>query len=1166
MNPIFATIKGVSFCMKENNRKSQIKALFFFIICFYYLSILHSGSVIFCSQKTFNSQIPLTNLTGKWENISKGLPAPISIRKLVIHPKNDSILFAATSQGMFRTTNNGNQWESINTGLDLNYLGFTLNDLVISHSNPPTLFVGTSKGIFLSTNEGESWQSLEPEPNNNFQVEKIEVSPNNPSLIYAGLSLYSALLYKAGVLVSTNQGKTWTSITTKLPPAIGDIEIHPTNQSILYVAVRNAGMTDSNGIPYPYGVFRSTNGGISWELTLPQISATTLTLSPTNPNVIYCGDWSNKGIFISIDGGATWKEIGSGLPNEVKEALIENPKNPSNLFLATSGTFDSAILFSTNSGMDWSTLGNNSPSGVYTLALNSYGQTLYAGTRSSGIYKFIITAPSSSCQSDLFFPDWKTEYWNNDNFSGQPTVVKNEPSSYTGGFIREWTNGPFPNCMEETGISIRWTKRIAFNSTIKASELYVYINSCSISTNSIFIDGRRSIDYTKTCSGVSLGGGIDFEINPGSHEIRVDVIFKPDPNFSSNSYPTLIEFWPRCGFRIIQSPLSQSVAYGKRITLSIGVAQTETSIFYRWFEGESGDTSKLVAEGGAQFTTPPIIKDTTYWARAIQTCTSGTIIQNSSTATLLVYTNPESPLISGKVYDRNGNGLDGVKMNLTGPKLASTYTENGGKFVFGKNTLLINGSYTLTPVSSQHTFTPLSRTVIVEGRDVMDQEFVQKDIGLEFDGLRDGGEVAGNVLIKANLVLPSELKLNRLKYKINNIDVWEWDKKPNDFSYFWNVSEFKNKAYTFKENQPYIISAIAKLSNNSFLRKDITIFVKPLFYGRLRVIDKSDPNNVTKQQLIDKVTQGNDYPNYVDLINEGSIFRLPVAEDGTFSSRQVEGKTESDLSNGNYSVKSFLVYNDHITIDTSYGLGGGCASPPGQVLRRYTSRHLGIISIHSGIPLNMNVDYPLPILLIHGIRSCYSDWNSWATELLNQGYIVFTPNHDFVNISKETEANQIYQQHISNINLFNKPPQFFCIAHSEGGIVARVICQTEWGVKTFKRVYTIGTPHSGTDIQIIFGGLASLYGLDVQTMYLFNLKYPQMNVDTLAFSGNVLLANYQFLGNDGVVSPQLSTFNIIGTSIQTFPVKEFNFFHTDLIGPAAIDPILKEEIIPDMNR
>ena len=87
------------------------------------------------------------------------------IYAMVIDPQNDNIIYAGgLDSGIYKTTNAGLNWFSVNTGLTYK----KVQSLAISSSNPQILFAGTDQngssnsGIYKTTNGGANWAVTDP--------------------------------------------------------------------------------------------------------------------------------------------------------------------------------------------------------------------------------------------------------------------------------------------------------------------------------------------------------------------------------------------------------------------------------------------------------------------------------------------------------------------------------------------------------------------------------------------------------------------------------------------------------------------------------------------------------------------------------------------------------------------------------------------------------------------------------------------------------------------------------------------------------------------------------------------------------------------------------------------------------------------------------------------
>jgi photosystem II stability/assembly factor-like uncharacterized protein len=119
------------------------------------------------------------------------------ITELAIDSSNGHIFAGICRGGIFRSTDNGDIWTAVNTGLTNLYVG----SLAI---NPATrdIFAGTyDGGVFRSTNNGDSWTAV------NTGLTNLYVGPlaiNSSGHIFAG-TIYG------GVFRSTNNGDNWTA-------------------------------------------------------------------------------------------------------------------------------------------------------------------------------------------------------------------------------------------------------------------------------------------------------------------------------------------------------------------------------------------------------------------------------------------------------------------------------------------------------------------------------------------------------------------------------------------------------------------------------------------------------------------------------------------------------------------------------------------------------------------------------------------------------------------------------------------------------------------------------------------------------------------------------------------------------------------------------------------
>ena len=155
-------------------------------------------------------------------------------------------------------------------------------------------------GIFLSTDGGLNWTQIKIRDDNGSSATAAALDPANTNTIYVAgyTSVWAPVLYK-----STDGGANWTQIAS--PSAtrrLSSIVVDPNSSNTIYAGTESG------------GVYKSTNGGSSWTslANAPQ-AGKCIAVNPSNSNEIFAGGW---GVFTSSDGGATWKDIGEGLPSQ----------------------------------------------------------------------------------------------------------------------------------------------------------------------------------------------------------------------------------------------------------------------------------------------------------------------------------------------------------------------------------------------------------------------------------------------------------------------------------------------------------------------------------------------------------------------------------------------------------------------------------------------------------------------------------------------------------------------------------------------------------------------------------------------------------------------------------------------------------------------------------
>jgi len=243
---------------------------------------------------------------------------------------------------------------------------------------PDTYFMGTTGGgVWKTTNAGQDWHNISDGDFDVSSIGGIDVANSDPNVIYVGTGsacLRGNIQTGRGVYKSTDGGDTWSFVGLPDAGLIGKVAVHPKDPDVAYVAA----------VGHPFGeneqrgVFRTTDGGDSWEKVL-YISESTgvvdLALNPKNPREIYAGLWPAQrtpwtmisgskegGIYKSTDGGDNWKQLKKGLPKGVvgKTSVTVSPAQPSRVWALIEAPEPKGGLYrSDNHGQTWTQVNDN---------------------------------------------------------------------------------------------------------------------------------------------------------------------------------------------------------------------------------------------------------------------------------------------------------------------------------------------------------------------------------------------------------------------------------------------------------------------------------------------------------------------------------------------------------------------------------------------------------------------------------------------------------------------------------------------------------------------------------------------------------------------------------------------------------------------------------------
>ena len=155
------------------------------------------------------------------------------------------------------------------------------------------------------------WQLTGPVVNG-ARAEAVQLDPSRPGTIYVAFG-------SGGLWKSTNNGIHWTCISEEIPaPGIGDIALAASDPEIVYLGTGESLRKQRNFTMPGTGVYRSDDGGVTWQHKGLQNNRHTgeLVVHPEDPDIVLVAAmgkfWSpdtNQGIYRTADGGSNWDKV-----------------------------------------------------------------------------------------------------------------------------------------------------------------------------------------------------------------------------------------------------------------------------------------------------------------------------------------------------------------------------------------------------------------------------------------------------------------------------------------------------------------------------------------------------------------------------------------------------------------------------------------------------------------------------------------------------------------------------------------------------------------------------------------------------------------------------------------------------------------------------------------
>ncbi len=209
------------------------------------------------------------------------------------------------------------------------------------------LFAGTTGGVLLSTDEGTTWTAVNTGLPTDPRVRALAVSGGN---LFAGC-------YVDGVFLSTDNGASWSNTGFQ-------------GTNVTAFAVLGTNLFVGTG---GFGVYLSADNGTSWTTASAGLTPDVRCLAVSGSN-LFAGTYGGDAIYLSTNNGTSWTAVNTGLTTFVVHALAVSDTN------LIAGARDGTFL-STDNGANWTLASPKTE--VRALAVSD--TSLFAGFSGSGV-------------------------------------------------------------------------------------------------------------------------------------------------------------------------------------------------------------------------------------------------------------------------------------------------------------------------------------------------------------------------------------------------------------------------------------------------------------------------------------------------------------------------------------------------------------------------------------------------------------------------------------------------------------------------------------------------------------------------------------------------------------------------------------------------------------
>ncbi len=393
------------------------------------------------------TNVASTNLT--FSNLNSDLATIQFYPGASINPNNPNMGFAGTQDNLANEYNDALGWTDVdcgdggNTAIDFNNTNNVyVNCIEMSldkSTDGGTSFTSALNGI--NTSDPVNW------------VPPLVMDPNDSQQLYFGTNQ---------VYQTTNGAGVWTSISPDLTLGNGAnlvaLAIAPTDSNTVYVGSDDVRLHVTRNA---LAGAAATWSDVSNSTSLPNRSITSIAVDPHSSSTAYVtfSGFSGYGdslghVFMTANGGSTWTDISSDLPNIPVNAIVIDPFQAGYIYVGT----DIGTFYTSSTGGSWVTLGTGLPRvAIYGLTYQPASHILWAMTHGRSAWSLDVSSIIGAPEITQLSPGSVT--------AGAPQFVLTVTGSdFVNGAVVQW-NG--------TNLTTTFVSSASVTATVQANDLTI---------------------------------------------------------------------------------------------------------------------------------------------------------------------------------------------------------------------------------------------------------------------------------------------------------------------------------------------------------------------------------------------------------------------------------------------------------------------------------------------------------------------------------------------------------------------------------------------------------------------------------------------------------------------------------------------------------------------